>query len=121
MYKVSELQNIELPDEGIECSVKGGFYYRISGNEKNSSDYVNCYVADSSDSNSPKLFLADEIGEAIIDGDETFGMMVGGEYAYYDVDVKLDCIVKKTRQGLICETVETLRLEKDGGSQVFTF
>lgn len=121
MYKVSELQNIELPDGGAECSVKGRFYYRISGSEGNGSNYINCYVADSSDSNSPKLFLADEIGEAIIDGDETFGMMVGGEYAYYDIDAELECIVKKTPQGLICGAVGTLKLEKDGDSQVFTF
>jgi hypothetical protein len=121
MYNVSELKNIELPDEGAECSVKGRLYYRISNNEENGSNYINCYVTDSSNANLPKLFLADEIGEAIIDRDETFGMLVGGEYAYYDIDVELKCVVKKTAQGLICKTVETLKLEKDGDSQVFAF
>ena len=121
MYKVSELENIELPDEGVECSVKGKFYYRISSNKENGSTYFNCYVTDSSDESSPKLFLADEVGEAIIDWDETFGMMVGGEYAYYDIGAELKCIVKKTSQGFVCKTVDTLKLEKDGDSQVFSF
>ncbi|WP_428036072.1 hypothetical protein [Amphritea sp.] len=121
MYKVSELQNIDLPNDGLECSVKGKFYYRISDHGESGNNYVNCYVDDLSDNSSSKLFLSDEVGETVIDGDETFGMMVGGEFAYYDIDVELECVIKKTPQGLICATVEKLKLEKDGDSQVFSF
>lgn len=121
MYKVSELQNIKFPKEGATCSVKGKFYYRISGDEERTPDYVNCYVADSSDINSPKLFISDKFGEAIINGDETFGMIVGGEFAYYGIDVELECLIKRASQGIICEDVKALKLEKDGDSQSFFF
>lgn len=121
MYNVSELQNIDIPDDGVRCAVKGKFYYRISDNGESGSDYVNCYMNDPLDSSSSKLFLSDKVGEAIIDGDETFGMMVGGEFAYYDFDVELECVIKKASQGLICAKVEKLKLEKDGDSQVFSF
>jgi hypothetical protein len=79
----------------------GKFCCRISDNGENRSNSVDCYVSDSSDSNSSILFLSDEFGEAIINGDEIFGMIGGGEFACYDMDVEVECVINVASQGLI--------------------
>lgn len=121
MYKVSEVESLDIPVAGLSVSLKGKFYYRIAENGKEKSDFVNCYIADSSDSDSPRLYLSNGVGEAVIDEDEIFGMMVGGEYAYFGLDAEITGLVKKTIEGLICESVKLLKLEKDGESQEFSF
>lgn len=121
MYKVSEIQYLDLPVDGVSGSLKGKFYYRIAEGGENRDDFVDCYITDSSDSDSPRLYLSNEVGKAVIDKDETFGMMVGGEFAYYGLDAEINCIIRKTMKGFVCENVEYLRLEKDGESQEFSF
>jgi hypothetical protein len=118
--KIAEITCLELPIDGMNCSVKGRFYYRISENGRNR-DFFNCYLAESDNKDSPKIFLSDGIGDAVIDADETFGMMVGGEFAYYGVDAEIDGLVKCIPEGMAFEMVKSIRLEKDGESQEFNF
>jgi hypothetical protein len=122
MYKISEVENIELPNGGMECSIKGKFFYRISassGEDKN--NLTNCYITDSSSNEVSKLFLSNKYGESIIDMDETFGMMVGGEFAYYDIDAELKCMVEKVDGKLVCKELSELSLERNGERQQFSF
>ncbi len=121
MYKVLEIQHLDIPSDGMNCLVKGKFYYRIIGDKNEKCNYVNCFIADTFDNDSPKLFLSDEVGETVVDKDESFGMMVGGEFAYYGMDIEVDGLIKKSLQGLVFETVKVLKLEKDGNCQEFIF
>lgn len=120
MEKIAEIKKIKLPIKGRLCSVIGKFYYRISDSE-NTRNYSRCYLADSDDSDSIRIFLSDDIGEAVIDADETFGMMVGGEFAYYGLEAVLEGTLISSPQGLIFEKVLGLKLQKGGETQEFVF
>ena len=121
MYKVSEIVDLDLPADGIASSLKGKFYYCITQDRKNKFDFFNCYITDASDTESPRVYLPNDVGETVIDKDETFGMMVGGEFAYYGLNAEIYCVIKKTARGLIGESVKSLKLEKDGENQEFNF
>lgn len=120
MKKVFEIICMELPIDGMSCRVKGKFYYRISKSDA-SRDFANCYLAESDDINSPKVLLSDGIGEAVIDEDETFGIMVGGEFAYFGIEAEVEGLIKETPEGPIFEIVKSMKLNKDGESQEFKF
>jgi hypothetical protein len=119
MKKVSEIINMEIPVNGKKCCVKGKFYYRLS--RVDDRNFVNCYLAESNDDNSPKIFLSDDIGEAVIDADETFGMMVGGEFAYYGIEAEVDGLLKIIAEGAAFENVMNMKLRKDNEFQDFKF
>lgn len=121
MYKISEIENLEISNKGLDCTVSGKFFYRIASEGEGQNDFVDCYIADSSNDRAPKLFLANRYGESVIDMDETFGMMVGGEFAYFDINIVLSCVVKRFDEKLVCESLKSFTLERNGESQEFNF
>jgi len=120
MQKISEFLNEEFSSAGASCSVFGRFYYRISEGEI-SNGTSNCYLAESDEEGSPKLFFLNDVGESVIDNDETFGMMVGGEFAYFGIYAEVTGLIKRSPDALTFEVVDELKLEKDGDIQVFKF
>ena len=121
MYTVSEIKDLEIPDKGLNCLVKGFFYYRISSTEQGDQISPICYLAESESVDSLFIELSKEIGETVISDDETFGMMVGGEFAYFGLSGIVDGIIKSQNGVLTFTRVESLKLEKDGESQKFYF
>ena len=121
MKNISDNQTSDLPVDGVMTSLKGKFFYRLPEDGCVKDVYANCYITEAFDIDSDRLYLSDEIGEAVIGEDETFGMMVGGEFAYWGVNAEVKCRIRKTTKGLVCENVEYLKLEKDGESQEFRF
>lgn len=121
MYAVSEIKEFKIPDEGLNCSVKGLFYYRISTIEQGDQVSPKCYLAESKSDDSLFIEFSDEIGETVISDDETFGIMVGGKFAYFSLSGIVDGIVKSKNGILTFTRVDSLKLEKDGESQKFSF
>lgn len=118
---MSDIRNLDLPIDDINVSLQGKFYYRIANQEEKNDNSVNCYITDSSENDALELGLSDDVGQAIINEDETFGMMVGGEFAYCGLNAQINCVVRKTEQGFICGPVKYLKLEKDDKTQEFSF
>ena len=117
-FTISEIEHKEIPSEGMSCSVKGKFYYRIS--ETNVDGSARCYLSES-DNSELKLVISDQICEQVIDDDETFGMMVGGEYAYFGLHAEVGGLVKRSANGIVLEQVSVMILSKDGEYQEFSF
>lgn len=118
MYTVSQVSEIVIPEGGLRCTVRGLFFYRIAHLDTESTTPP-CYIADSSDSG-PIIGLPQAIGETVIDDDETFGMLVGGEFAYFGVNAHLSGLVVSQGSGVKeFAEVNNLILEMDGRSQEF--
>ena len=121
VYQVSDIGNLDLPIDGINVSLQGKLYYRIVNRKEKNNNAVNCYITDSSEYDALKLCLSDNVGETVVNEDETFGMMVGGEFAYCGLNAQINCVVRRTERGFVSGAVKYLKLEKDDKTQEFSF
>lgn len=112
MYNIIDLLKMNLPDEGVDCVVKGKFYYRIEGDDHS------CYLSDSDDM-AAQIYLSNDLGELVINEDETFGMLVGGEFAYYGVEAEVTGVLKESSNNRYLDAVKCINLKSDLGEQKF--
>lgn len=115
MQSVKSILKLQ-PPATLEVCVRSTFYYRISGGELG---YGNCYLADSSSEGEDRLVLSDSVGEFVIEEDETFGMMVGGEYAYFGLEVELRGFYRSSEGGPEIDPVTSLSLRSGDLVQEF--
>ena len=114
---VNDLQ-ANLPSyDGATCELEGQFFYRLSSDGLEQSS---CYLAPSHDSNF-KILLPLSLGEHVVEADTTFGMLVGGEYAYFDVSAKVTGTIRATTDGASVDEITDFQLQKDGALQTFDF
>ena len=113
-YSVSEIDDVVIAADGLPCMVQGKFFYRIAG-----SHIALCYLAERKDS-PVKIELPIAVGELVVAEDESFGMMVGGEFAYYDLECLVEGVLhRENTGGLGFRPVKSIALFRNETSQVF--
>jgi len=98
--KVSDLASLSVPASGLQCRLQGYLFYRIVPEEA-----PVCYLAE--DQEVPRLLVTipERYADFLLREDSTFGMLVGGDYAYFG----MECVV----EGLVCSTsAEKFRLSR---------
>jgi len=120
LYNIFDLNKVDIPKEGISCTVKGYFSYQLSDANSNSLQ-PHCYISEAPEDSSSFIAMSDNIGETIISDDETFGMLVGGSYAYYGIHALVEGVIERNGDNLIFSKVKSLTLEKNDLSQRFIF
>ena len=67
------------------------------------------------------IILPNNITELIIDKDQSFGVLVGGEYAYYAMDAIIEGVLELKEQQLYLSKVNKITLFDGEISQSFVF
>jgi len=118
---VTELIEMDIPNGGITCSVKGYFFYRIAEDIHDETILPKCFLSNTEEESTMYVTIPNEIGESVISEDETFGMMVGGSYAYYGLSAEVTGIIEKSANELIFRKIDKLHLTKNNLTQDFVF
>lgn len=114
IFDISSLEKMSIPTEGMSCRVKGRFFFQIAGSEGR-----RCYLSENANS-SLTIQLNEDVGEFVVGNDETFGMLVGGEFAYFDLDCVADGVLCRSENGqLSLRPVDCISLRKDELCQSF--
>lgn len=114
-YEVAYVGRLSIPEGGLACSLGGFFFYRLSNG-----DSPRCYLGDTAERPGILVQLRDEIGELVLSEDETFGMLVGGEFAYSGLKCTAEGHLHRDgSRALSLTSIVKITLEKDGLFQTF--
>lgn len=115
IYDVADLERIDIPVSGATCRIEGFFFYRIADGS-----FPKCYLGNAPENPSLCVSLHEDIGEAVLSGDETFGMLVGGEFAYFGLACAAEGVLHRDAEcRFSLSMVSRMTLTKDGVSQDF--
>jgi hypothetical protein len=108
MMTISEILKTEIPDEGLTCEVAGSFFYYLA-TDGMCPQPSRCFLSSSdSDSDVHIIALPPEVGKEAIRMDETFGMMVGGKYAYFAMPAVVSGTIRRQNGKLTFTRVSDL-------------
>ena len=98
--------------------IKGYFFYIISEQaEDNGSG--KCYICSDKDNLNEKIYIPEQVGEKVINDDETFGMLVGGEYAYYGLEAEIKGNIIESHNIIKFVSVDEITLSRGNEKQSF--
>lgn len=116
---IAEIKEMDIPSGGLICSVKGNFFYYLAedGLSPQSSP---CFLSPSGSENDMDCaLLPPEVGEHIMKMDETFGIMVGGKYAYYGLTAIVSGVACRQNGKIIFPKISNIALQSGALKQDF--
>lgn len=114
IYDISSLKKINVPVSGVPCVIKGFFFYRMTDGK-----FPKCYLGDAPENPSAYITLEDRVGNIVLSDDETFGMLVGGEFAYFGLACIAEGVLFCNDYGFFLSMVSRIKITKDGIYQDF--
>lgn len=117
-FDIKGLSGAVLPAAGMHCTIAGYFYYRTS-DERNGKQLPACYIAGPCGDTSVNVELPSAVGEMVLDGDETFGTLVGGPFEYFGLAGQFEGLLIRDGDALKLMNIEHVMLSKGELSQVF--
>ena len=116
---VSEINKMEIPHEGIGCEVKGYFFYYLADDSMCPKSSPCFLSASDLESDLNYILLPKYVGENVIKMDDTFGMLVGGKYAYYGLRSIVIGVIRRQEDQVLFSNVSSLLLERGSLRQEF--
>jgi len=112
---IAEIREMDIPNDGLSCEIKGYFFYYIARDEL-CPQLSPCFLCPTDSENGLDCVqLPSEIGELIVKADETFGMLVGGKYAYYGLSSVVSGLLYRRNESLVFLMVKNVSLESECG------